>query len=87
MYTIYAILDNEGEIAYIGQTNDLARRQGEHRRDYRKPLYPFIGSLQNFRLLPLDFASSRDEALNREQYFIDYYTALGLDLKNTLLVH
>ena len=85
-FVAYAILDNTGNVAYIGQTNDIKRRQSEHKRDYRKPLYDFVNSLNNFQLLPLAYANTRQEILERESYLIDFYLASGCNLKNSLLV-
>ena len=61
---VYALLNDEGTVVYVGRTNDLARRQMEHSRD------SIMGAL-NFQILYKtdDYATMRGlEQIEYERY-------------------
>ena len=79
MFIVYSILD-----VYIGRTNNLKRRQAEHRRDFRngknKLLYNWLRD-NNFTedqiiLTPLFFTKNKVDSKRMEMYMIllDYWS-------------
>lgn len=61
---VYAVADRQGETLYIGQTNDLRRRLGEHKR--RAPWWK-----RAVRVDVVGAYADRAEALDCERYVIE----------------
>lgn len=88
MTTLYKIELN-GEIIYIGITNDLKRRQQQHnlniKKNVNRPLYTHLNSLNisNVTLTTLASFKSRVEAKRMECYLIlqDYFNDKQLKQK------
>jgi group I intron endonuclease len=84
VYGIYNIINNK---IYIGSSNTLCHRLTFHRRRLRRGNHPHAVHLQNawnkhgesnFKFLIIEELPStviKEEIINREQYWIDYYNA------------
>lgn len=75
---IYKITNQINGKVYIGQTNDLERRQKEHWSTYDRdqPLYQAFNKYgrENFKMEPIEETEEYDA---REIYWIDYYNSYG----------
>ena len=81
MHYIYEI-KLKGVVLYIGRTNDLDRRESEHRRDYtknkKKVLYEYLNKMNvkqdDIILEPIDTAKTKVEAKRKEMFYMLLYT-------------
>ena len=76
-YFVYSIEDQEGNIIYIGYTNNLKRRLSEHQRGSRtfrkyKKLYEYCKTHKVFidSLTILDVFNNKKEAKLNEAFYI-----------------
>ncbi|MFZ2322111.1 MAG: GIY-YIG nuclease family protein [Ignavibacteriaceae bacterium] len=65
MYVVYAIKSTTREYIYVGLTNNLERRLGEHNRGINKTTKAY----KPFKLIYSEDINNRVEARIREKYF------------------
>ena len=92
MYTIYALVDpRNNEIKYVGITTDVYKRFVQHMGDKTSSLdkKTWLQELKDaqiiFHMETLEQATSVDQALDREEYWIQHCISEGYQLFNKVL--
>ena len=65
MYYVYAIASSVRNYIYVGLTDNIERRIGQHNKGYNKTTKPY----RPFVLIYHEVCSTRKEARAREKYF------------------
>lgn len=89
MYTIYALVDpSDGLIRYVGMTQDIYARFIQHvnceSRNTEKNLWVTSCRARNLmiQMRTLETIETREQALETEKKWIEYYCSLGMPLFN-----
>lgn len=87
MIFIYKLVDQDDNLFYIGQTNNVERRFKEHKRDFlqnKKELYKKMNKakIKDFRIEIIQIEDNRVRAELRETMLICYYILEGLPILN-----
>lgn len=78
---IYEIADHESKVVYVGLTCSPKSRLDQHRRCSKRIIAHFGNK---FDMTLLTKALMPEEAVIKEQYFIDYYKELGYNVLNVI---
>ena len=89
-FVIYGLIDPEtDELRYVGQTTNFNCRKYEYLRKFRKDgrhVSTWVNSLHKKQLLPiieiLDKTLDLEKLNNLEEFYVDYYKAIGCRLVN-----
>ena len=79
MYYVYAILSTGSKYRYIGITDNVARRVGQHNRGYNATTKPYTP----FRLIFVEEHVDRKSARVREKYL---KTGIGREFLDRLII-
>ena len=87
MYTIYKIINNCNQKVYIGLTsNSIEQRFKQHlqksyQKDNHRPLYLAFEKYgrENFQILRIEQVLTKEQANQRQQYWIKFYNSYGQD--------
>lgn len=84
---IYTLKDNDDNIRYVGQTNDIKRRYDRHIQNSRnikdkRHVSNWIRSLINKPIIEIVEVCNESIRNEREQYWIDYFKSRECDLCN-----
>jgi predicted GIY-YIG superfamily endonuclease len=88
MYYIYGLFDpRDGQLHYIGRTNDMERRLKQHcKGDSNIRKIAWLKELDRKWLVPLmreiDTAKTLEEIIDLEKFYIYYFRMLGAYLIN-----
>ena len=64
---VYGIFDDQGRSIYVGKTDKLKRRMGEHMNDRTEPMHQYKLSYLLFEAIATEAArTTRETALRRE---------------------
>lgn len=86
LYTVYGLVDSKNVIRYVGFTgSDLRKRLGEHESEANgnnlKPVYVWLRT-HKAKIVTLETYISRDDAKEREEFWIEGLAAIGSPILN-----
>jgi len=92
IYSIYKFIDNRNRPYYVGQTNNIVRRQREHKEAIlhgnQLPKYKKARRLMNngiaFKMVTIRKTNTRKKARKLEKHFIKKYRKDGYKLTNCI---
>jgi predicted GIY-YIG superfamily endonuclease len=83
-HCIYAYIDEQNKVAYIGQTMRISERDKEHRKDSRSSVFKYFNSLDKEIPSPICLEQNLHdiESQMQEDYWVRQYVNMGYKLLN-----